>query len=328
MEIPPELRRRILVVDGSASSRRTVRIHLEADSVVVFEAPDGFQAIAVAQVEQPDLILLNTSLPVSDGFETIKRFKEDSQTRAIPVIFLSKVSATSVKAKGLDLGAVDFITQPFDPVELRARVRAAIRTKSLQDLLAQRAYLDGLTGLGNRLALEERLLADWSLCRRRGTSLAVLIADLDRFKAVNDRHGHPAGDTILQGTARALRESVRVGDFVARYGGEEFVVVAPDCDIEGAVTIAERFRLAVAALRDPFLPEKITITTSVGACSCALLDGSPELLLHRADSALYHAKAAGRDAVWAYDRGGIHPALHFLGVPEVPALQVGISVFE
>ncbi|MDB5350024.1 MAG: diguanylate cyclase protein [Planctomycetota bacterium] len=303
MRCPPGTDRRILVIDESRVSRSLVREHLQEESVVIVEAENGRDGMALASRERLDLILMDLSMPIGDGFETIRQLKDDPRTRAIPVIFLSAESASAAKAKGLDLGAVDFISRPFDPVELKARVRAALRTKSLQDALEEQAHLDGLTGLGNRLALEERLLADWNLCNRRDTPISLLIADLDRFKAVNDQHGHAAGDAILQQIASVLRDSVRDGDFVARYGGEEFVVVAPDCDLGGAISMGERFRSAVGAMRTPTKSGHIVITTSVGVCSCRPMESSPGELLGHADSALYQAKSAGRDSVWVNDRG-------------------------
>src|SRR5262249_54634631 len=146
------------------------------------------------------------------------------------------------------LGAVDYVTKPFDPVELKARIRVALRIKRLQDLLEERAYLDGLTGLPNRFALDDRLATEWARLHRHGGTLAVWIADLDHFKAINDTHGHPAGDEILRGAARILSSTIRTTDLAARLGGEEFVVIAPHCDLDGAFKTAERFRERLAAL--------------------------------------------------------------------------------
>ena len=315
-----ETPRRVLVIDDSDACRHLVRVQLRTEALEIAEAPDGPAGLEVARRERPDLILLDVALPGCDGFELIRHFKDDPLTRSIPVIFLSAASTRDM-ARGLDLGAVDFVPKPFDPIELRARVRAALRTKALQDMLEQRAHLDGLTGLGNRHALEERLDIEWSTCGRRGHPLAVLIADLDHFKRINDLHGHSAGDEILRRAAWTLRGSVRAGDFVARYGGEEFVVVAPDCDLIGAVTMAERFRAAFAEATVEFSGRPIPATASAGVAAAHVAaapapappradeparppaprhDGA-FALLGQADRALYRAKAAGRNAVWAWD---------------------------
>ncbi len=306
----PEPSRRVLLIEDSVVSRRLVSLILRPESVAIVEAEDGERGFEQAYRTLPDLILLDLRMPGWDGFVTLEHLKEEARTRKIPVIFLTAEEATSAKAKALDMGAVDFVSKPFDPIELRARVRAALRAKQTQDLLEQRAHLDGLTGLGNRHALVERLASDWSQSRRRGSSLAVIMADLDRFKAVNDLLGHAAGDSILRGAAEALSQAVRAGDFVARYGGEEFVIVASDCDIPGATAIVERFREALLAMKEPYNPHGHRVTTSVGvASSQGLMLSGPEDLIRQADAALYRAKEAGRDAVWIYDGGEFRSAV-------------------
>lgn len=295
---------RILVIDDSKIERFLLRERIEAENFELIEASSGSEGLAQARAERPDLILLDLGLPGWDGFETLKRLKDDPLTRSIPIIFLSGAATTVEKARGLDLGAVDFVTKPFDPIELRARVRAALRMKHLQDQLEEQAHLDGLTGLGNRHAMQDRLAAEWAACRRRGSPLALLIADLDHFKRINDEHGHSAGDEVLRRVAQTLRSSVRASDLVARYGGEEFVVIAPECDLSGALILAERFRANLAALRVVVGGRVLTLTTSIGVATA--FDPRPidvRQLLLDADRALYQAKHAGRNMVRASTRG-------------------------
>ena len=302
--IPPRdgSTRRVLIIDDSNFDRRVLLARLRGEDVELLEARDGPTGLRWAREARPDLILLDVRMEGWDGFETVRHLKDDPGTRSIPVIFLSACSSTAEKARGLDLGAVDFVTKPFDSVELLARVRAALRTKLTQDLLEQRAHLDGLTGLGNRHAMEERLAADWEWCRAGGRSLSILIADLDHFKRVNDEHGHNAGDEALRRAAGILRQSVRSGDFVARYGGEEFAVIAPDCDLEGALGMAERFRADLCAHAVSSRGRRIALTTSVGVAwtSPAGNDRIPALF-EDADRSLYCAKSSGRNAVWLWD---------------------------
>src|SRR5262249_40610295 len=157
----------------------------------------------------------------------------------------------------------------------------------------------GLTGLANRGVLEDRFPREWETCRRRGAPMAVLIADLDRFKAINDRHGHAAGDEVLRQSAACLSHVVRSSDLVARYGGEEFVVIAPDCDLNAAIRLAERFRKAIAALRIVEHGVPIPVTVSVGVAGTTSLGAmAPADLLKQADQALYKAKEFGRNAAW------------------------------
>jgi diguanylate cyclase (GGDEF)-like protein len=307
---------RVLVVEDNELERLLIRHRLRIDRVELHEAADGASAIELARSVAPDLILLDLGLPDLSGFEVIHLLKEDPATRSIPVIFVSATASVEAKVRALDLGAVDFVTKPFDPIELRARLRVAFRLKFQQDLLEKRAHLDALTGLANRLALRERLEAEWSACRRRGTPLSLLIADVDHFKRINDRFGHAAGDEALRRVAEALRAVARGSDLVARFGGEEFVVLAPDCDLVGALGLAERAREQIGALRLIFDAVTHPLTASVGAATAGD-DPGPDALFERADRALYEAKAAGRDAVWIWDNALGRPScvLRLAGSP-------------
>jgi diguanylate cyclase (GGDEF)-like protein len=299
---------RVLVVEDNDLERMLIRQRLRSDPIELFEAATGAAAIELARSVAPDLILLDLDLPDVSGFDVIHQLKEDPATRSIPVIFVSAYGSTESKVRALDLGAIDFVTKPFDPAELRARLRVAFRLKFQQDLLEKQAHLDSLTGLANRLAMRERLDAEWSACRRRGTPLSLLIADVDHFKRINDRYGHAAGDEALRRVAEALRAVARASDLVARFGGEEFVLIAPDCDLAGALGLAERAREQVEGLRLMFDATAHALTASVGAATSpaelpveASAPETPDDLLNRADRALYEAKSSGRNAVWAWD---------------------------
>jgi diguanylate cyclase (GGDEF)-like protein len=294
--------RRVLLIENTQADRYLLRNWLQGEKIEVYEAVDIITGLAACPKFQPNLILLQLRLPTWDGYEVIRRLKNDPRTLSIPVIFLAASALTGEKAKGIDMGAVDFVSKPYDSVELLARVGSALRTKALLDLLEQRAHLDGLTELGNRFALRERLPREWEVCRRRGCPLSVFIADLDHFKKINDQYGHAAGDELLRQAARTLRRSAREGDFVARYGGEEFVVVAPDCPLDGAIAMAERFRREVAEMKLSFRNHLIRVTCSVGVAPA--FDASqtdPLEVLDEADKALFQAKAAGRNAVWIWN---------------------------
>jgi len=293
-----DLPRRILLIDDSELDRRLVRYRLGVENLELIEAPEGRLGVEMCRREPPDLVLLDLGLPDSDGFEVLRQLKDDPRTSSVPVILLSASTLSADKAKGLDLGAVDFVSKPFDPIELRARIRVALRTKFLQDLLEQKAHLDGLTGLANRMALEERLICEWAAVKHQGGSLAVWIADIDHFKRVNDVYGHTAGDEVLRWAGQALRSVVRSTDFVARYGGEEFVVIAPRCDQTNALNRAEQFRAKLERTGIPFDKSLIQITASVGVAAVPEVSspGPLDLLVH-ADRALYEAKAAGRNNV-------------------------------
>jgi len=297
-----ESERRVLIIEHVQADRSLLRHWLQSEGMEVYEANDIITGLAACSKFQPNLILLQLRLPTWDGYEVIRRLKNDPRTLSLPVIFLADLAMTSEKARGIDMGAVDFISKPFDQVELVARVGSALRTKALLDLLEQRAHLDGLTELGNRFALRDRLPLEWEACRRLDLPLSVIIADLDHFKGINDRHGHAAGDEVIRQAARVLRRSVRESDFVARYGGEEFVVVAPNCDREGALKMADRFRQEIADLRINFRDQSLQATCSVGVASYGEeVDGDALALLEQADHALFQCKAAGRNGVWMWD---------------------------
>ena len=303
--------RKVLLIENVQADRYLLRNWLQAEKMEVYEAVDIITGLAACPKFQPNLILLELRLPTFSGYEVIRRLKNDPKTLSIPVIFIADSALTGEKAKGIDMGAVDFISKPFDPVELVARVGSALRTKALLDLLEQRAHLDGLTELGNRFALRERLPYEWQACQREEHPMSVFIADLDHFKRINDQYGHAAGDEVLRQAARALRRSVREGDFVARYGGEEFVVIAPNCDLAGAVQVAERFRREISELKVCFRNQTIQVTCSVGVALVSENSGADALdVLEQADQALFHCKDAGRNAVWVWDpaRGGSFPA--------------------
>jgi diguanylate cyclase (GGDEF)-like protein len=294
--------RRVLLVENNQADRLLLRNWLTAERIEVYDAVDIITGLAACSRFQPNLILLQIHLPTWDGYQVIRRLKEDPRNLSIPVIMLASCATTAEKARGIDMGAVDFISKPFDPVELLARVQSALRTKAFLDLLEQRAHIDGLTELSNRHALQIHLPQEWDASRRRGNPLAILIVDLDNFKRINDQYGHAAGDEVLRQMAAALRSSFRETDFIARYGGEEFVVLAPDCDLARAVLLAERLRVAVEDLRVSFRTASIRVTTSIGiAQGLDPAQARPLDALEQADQALYRAKGAGRNAVWVWD---------------------------
>ncbi len=304
-----EIPGRVLLVEPAVGERWWLRNELLAGRMEVFEATDLITAQRAVAMFQPNLILAQLRLPTYSGLELVRRLKRDSATQWIPVLLYTDLATAEERIQALELGSSDLVSRPFVGAELLARLRAALRIRHLLTILEQRAHLDSLTGLANRGVLDDRLPREWEACRRRRTALAVMIADLDHFKAINDRHGHAAGDNVLRQSAATLVRVIRTSDFVARYGGEEFVVVAPDCEISAAVRLAERFRTAIEQLRIDEHGETIPVTTSVGVASFAdLTRTGPAELLRRADEALYRAKEAGRNATWFWEQTQSSPA--------------------
>jgi diguanylate cyclase (GGDEF)-like protein len=211
----------------------------------------------------------------------------------VPVVFLTGAGSTEEKIRGLELGAVDYITKPFEPAELRARVRAALRTKYLLDLLNKKAMIDGLTGLWNRTYFDQTLQAQLSLARRSGQPVSVVMCDLDQFKQINDRCGHLTGDEALRIVAACMQATCRIEDVVCRYGGEEFGIVVPNTPADRAAIMCERLRKNIEKLplQHRGMPVQITCSFGIADLSCA---GEKDIV-GTADAALYRAKELGRN---------------------------------
>lgn len=287
----------VLIVDDSVDIHRLLKIRLRNEKVSIISATTAEDGFELARSERPDLILLDIDLPGISGFEVLSWLKDDAATVAIPVIFLSSSDHSEDKVRGFDLGAIDYVTKPFDLAELRARVRSALRTQALVEMLAQRAQLDGLTGLWNRTYLDARLSEFMARADRHGGSVSLILADVDHFKKVNDTYGHPFGDQVLQALADLLTRECRDSDIPCRYGGEEFAVILPDATTGEAVKAAERLLRSLEAFVWPD-HDDLVITASFGVSSLNLIaERSTERFVASADSALYAAKRAGRRCV-------------------------------
>lgn len=291
-------KKRVLIIDDSVVIQRLVQARLRADGFEVSTGSDGAEAVELTKQIQPDVILLDIDMPRVNGFDACRGLKDDSDTSKVPVIFLTAQTKTEDKVRGLDIGAVDYVTKPFDPVELRARVRSAYRTKYLMDLLEQKAQIDGLTGLYNRAFFDARIKEEIDRARRYGNPLAIVIFDVDRFKRLNDTYGHSFGDVVLAEVAETARLVARASDVVARYGGEEFVIILPEQDLDGARSVAERVREGIAELELAHNGERAPVTASFGVSSTVEIGyDSVQALVNSADKALYAAKEGGRNRV-------------------------------
>jgi two-component system, cell cycle response regulator len=285
-----------LIIDDSPDALAVAKARLAKENLDILSAGGGAEGLETARRERPDLILLDLDMPGMSGFDVCRALKADAELCMTPVIFLTGSGCQADKVKGLDLGAVDYVTKPFDGVELQARVRVALRTKHLQDLLVKYAQVDPLTELWNRRALEERLRHEWARVLRYGSSLAFVMVDLDHFKLVNDTYGHPAGDQVLRDVATILAGECRDTDVPARYGGEEFTIVLPSHRVPGAAVLAERCRWKIEDARVHASGAEIRVTASFGVADS---DGyaSCEEMIEAADKALYRAKQDGRNRV-------------------------------
>jgi two-component system cell cycle response regulator len=297
---PPPL---VIVAESADTTRADLLSRLGERGHRVAGAADAEQALALLRGEAPDVVLLDHELPGLRGMELLDRLREHEELAAMPVIMLTSSHAPDLLVEALRRGAHDFLRKPFDPAELDARVIAALRVKRLHDALleanrrlARQALTDDLTALANRRHGAHQLEREVALCVRHGRVLALVRVDGDHFKAINDTHGHQAGDQVLADVARRLAGAVRGGDELARWGGDEFVAILPGTDKPGALRAAERLRAAVAAAPVQAAETELAVTVSVGWAHWS--GDTPDDLLARADRALYRAKDAGRDTVF------------------------------
>lgn len=292
----------ILIVDDVPTNVQILADALRADYRIKV-ANNGLSALEIAQREpRPDLILLDVMMPEMDGLEVCRRLKQMPQTKNIPVIFVTAKSEESDEEYGLNLGAVDYITKPFSIAITKARIRNHLQLKHQADLLESLSLVDPLTNIPNRRRLDEAFDAEWKRAARENTSIALLMVDIDHFKAYNDHYGHGAGDICLQSVAAALADGVsRPGDLVARFGGEEFVVILPETDLEASRLIGERLLSQVAnlQLKHEYSGVEPFVTISIGCAAMVPKDEieTPARLLEAADKMLYQAKDSGRNCV-------------------------------
>lgn len=299
---------RILLIEeqGFAASRIIETLTPVAASVLRASSCAEAQSLLDDSVE---LVIASLSMSDGDPLRLVSQWRANESLRQLPILLMADDSELPRLAKGLDLGANDYLIRPVDRNELLARVRTQIRRKRLQERLRKNydrgitlALTDELTGLYNRRYLFAHLNEVLGRMAEGGNETALMLFDIDHFKQVNDRFGHPAGDEVLRDLAARAMRQVRSVDLVGRLGGEEFVVVMPETSLSGAVVVAERLRVAVAD--EPFILQdnggKLPITVSVGIAVTGKETDTLESLLKRADEALYAAKNAGRNRVVAF----------------------------
>jgi two-component system cell cycle response regulator len=294
---------RILIVEENAFAAASLDVALKPLAPSVRRVAASHEAMACLDV---DLVIASLATPGDDALRLVAHCRAHDPSRHLPILLIAEGCDLPLLAKGLDLGANDYLVRPVDCSELLARSATQIRRKRMQDRLNENyqrslalALTDELTGLYNRRYLFAHLDELIERAGGDGIRAALLLFDIDHFKKVNDRHGHAAGDEVLRQIAARALNSVRSADLVARLGGEEFVVVMPETDLPIAAAVSERLRAAVA--RQPFIvgakATALSLTVSVGVTASAPAGDARHLMLARADEALYAAKAGGRNRI-------------------------------
>jgi len=301
---------KILVVDDNPVVRKLATTLLAKKNYDVTACESGRQGIEKAKTLSPHVILLDVMMPEIDGYEVCRKLQLDDITKDIPIIMVSSKTESIDKIKGLEHGAADYVTKPFDRGELLARVATQVRMKTLWDelqeknsMLEELAKKDGLTNLFNHRHFQERIAEEFYRSKRYSLPLCCALIDIDHFKTVNDNYGHQAGDVILNSLGGLFEENKRDIDSAARYGGEEFALILPHTDKECSRAMCER--LCHIIQEETFLVSSKTINITVSIGIAAYPDVSVEThseLIKCADEALYAAKKSGRNRVVVYSK--------------------------
>jgi two-component system, cell cycle response regulator len=298
---------RILLVDDRKSSYERIAGILTTEHTVDVE-PNPQEALFHAAETGYDCLIVSLGLENYDGLRLCSQARSLERTRGVPILIISEAEDNARLLRGLEIGVNDYLVRPIDKNELMARVRTQIRRKRytarLRDNVQQSmemAITDGLTSLYNRRYMESHLATLVEQAAGRGKPLTLLVLDIDYFKAINDTHGHDAGDDVLREFATRVKKSIRGIDLACRYGGEEFVIVMPETDQAVAALVAERIRRRIAG--EPFAIDSgakaINVTLSIGLAALASNEDTGASILKRADQALYRAKRDGRNRVVA-----------------------------
>lgn len=316
---------RILIVDDAPANIKILR-ELLVGNYELFVATNGRMAVEVAEAKLPDLILMDVMMPEVDGVTACGVLRSRPATAEIPVIFITAKSDIDDMVRGFDAGGVDYVTKPFNPTELNARVRTHLELRRAReqlqrygrqleetnrelesrndqlneaiDQLHTAAMTDLLTGLRNRRHMTMRIQQEVVRFNRSRRVFSLILADIDHFKQVNDRYGHACGDEVLRNVAEVLRQGLREQDDVARWGGEEFLLLLPETDVDGALLVAEKLRAQVELATMRCQTQDIRVTLTFGVTSyngTANMDGT----IREADNALYLGKKRGRNCVVA-----------------------------
>ena len=296
---------KILIIDDNMQNLKTLKMTLEGEYEIIISR-DGRNALKLAKENSPTIILLDVVMPVMDGFEVLEALKNTPETQSIPVIFITTLSDPENEEIGLKLGASDYITKPFSPGVIKARVKNQVDLFLLRKRIESIALTDALTNINNRRSLDIRSELEWTRAQRERTLLSIAFVDIDNFKNYNDYYGHLEGDEVLRSIANKMISSFsRKTDFVSRYGGEEFVVLLPNTPIKGGEMLLRKLCADIEALAIPHERSSVSkvVTVSAGGATIIPKKGDDfRKLIGMADKMLYVAKREGKNkVVWNYN---------------------------
>jgi diguanylate cyclase (GGDEF)-like protein len=304
---------KVLIVDDSPTIRAALRGLVEQMGHSVIDAEDGSKALVIYREDRPDLVLIDVVMPVMDGYDAAREMRQIRPDEWVPIIFLSSKEADQDLDRAIEAGGDDYLVKPVSFVVLNAKIRALQRIESTRvklletsrELAAANRELenlsrqDGLTGIANRRYFDSYLLTEMKRASRERQPLALILADVDYFKAYNDYYGHQAGDDCLRQVATALKSvGKRPADLAVRYGGEEFAIVLPGTSLEGGVDVAKSLARAIEAMSIAHVRSGVGDKLSLSQGIASLVpanDTKPESIIELADQALYQAKQQGRN---------------------------------
>jgi diguanylate cyclase (GGDEF)-like protein len=301
----PDDRPVVLVTDDDPDLRALADLQLSPHGYEVIQAADGEECLRLAAERRPDVILLDMMMPGMDGAEVLSGLASDPRTTDIPVVFLSALATTEDRVRGLEGGAVDWITKSADPRELVARVGAAARTRARQEELRQDAGADPVTNLPGRDAFKQRLEQEVARASRSSAPLSIMIVGIDGSAEIVERHGTPVGDELMRQAASVMTASLRSSDALYRYAIDEFAAILPDTDVVTAFLAAERCRDDMKTVEVVGQPT----STSIGVAQAGNIRSADDLIA-RGEIALFRARESGGDRSWRADdprRHGLNP---------------------
>jgi len=293
-------KQKVLIIEDSPLAVKILKNMLENEYEILsaFSGSDGYE-IAISKI--PDIIILDVLMTGMDGYEVCKKLKNNNLTKNIPVIFISALGEMEDEKRGLEAGAIDYITKPFSEPIVKIRIKNHLELKRNRDILSELSSLDGLTGLYNRRFFNDSIVQLWEKAIINKTPLSLLMADIDHFKIYNDNYGHLEGDECLRLVAQCIKDCTDGNEnIVARFGGEEFICLMPETELNGAFEMADKILKEIPNLKIPFVYSSVADVVTVSIGSGTIYPSDAVLMIDfikSVDDLLYKSKRNGRNQI-------------------------------